>query len=736
MRPAVRGPARLGARMIKGWTLADVIADPIKHKELIDLAQKRRIASNEFYQPRLDAFIRFYKIYNALKDATDDNDESNTGPSYAFGIIEDATAALSESMLNTRVPTPARKRHVQDEKKADNFNAMAGTYFATGQYQTDYPQSVRERMICGLSWEFDGWASQYRKGKRWKKVDKVDETGNKVTLTEQVDVEEPVKVGYHTRFPSIFLMRPQPRVDSVEKMKWLIEIEERRPLDELREQMVVNEAGEKVPFFSLAAIDEEKKGGKTISPAVIDEKGTDYMAQLHAIQNGVDTSTDNAEQGTADELTLEWCWEDDRVFVVANGLWVIAYIEKPLHRPGIPYRLKGCTPQKHSLYAKGMIEPVEFLLYELDDIHVLSMRQWMRAIHKMIAYNPEAVPFASNDFKRRADGKIRVTPPLGGSVQAQIYELNTDNTAGREMLLAESNNKGLIERSLGMPDFSQGVEGTKQDHDTLGGLQEIKAQAAKRVASIRRQELAGYQKQMWRMEGLFMQFQMEKAPFSFHGPDGSTAMLELDLWDIDTQGRGFDFPIIYDPAFGDDALMRNQKMVLFELSVKYNEAVIAQFPPGTKPLAELDVIIGDTFKAFGYTDTSSVLKAPDGTMKPEEKLQAMLRGEQVMVSPNEDLVACYAYMAAQLMNPQLKLAAETKQAPPDILLRVQAHIQVLQGAIMQALQDPSIVIRAKQYAQPGGQGAPGADGGAVAPRAPKGKGQAQMGPKSPKGRTQ
>lgn len=716
--------------MVKGWTLQDVVTDQIKHDALITLAKQRRAASQEFYGPKLDAFIRFYKIYNAIKDATDDEDESNTGPSYAFGIIEDAVAALSESILNAKLPTPARPRHPQDEKKAENFNAMASTYFSTGQYQTDFPQSVRERMICGPSWEFDGWARQYRKGKRWQQIETTDRVGNKVTLTEEVEYDDPVKVGYYTRFPSIFLMRPQPRVDCVEKMKWLIEIEERVALEDLREQMTVDtETGEKKPFFYLDKIDEDKKGGKTIQPAEVEQKGTDYMAMLREIQDGTGENGKTLNEGSGDELTLEWCWENDRVFVVANGLWVIAYIENPLHRPGLPYRLKGCTPQKHSLYAKGMIEPVEGLLYELDDIHVLSMRQWMRAIHKMIAYNPEAVPYAATDFKRRADGKIRVTPPLGGSVGSQIIPIPTENV-GREMLQAESNNKGLIERNLGIPDFSQGVEGTKQDHDTLGGLQKIEAKAAKRVASIRRQELAGFQKQMWRMEGMFSQFQMEKAPFSYHGPDGATAMLELDLWDIDTQGRGFDFPITYDPAFGDDALMRNQKMVLFDTSVKYNEAVMAQFPPGTKPLAQLDVIATDLYKAFGYTDTSRVLKAPDGTMSPEQKLQAMLRGEQVMISPNEDLVSCYAYMAAQLMNPKLKLASETGQAPPDILLRVQAHIKMLQGAIQQALQDPSIIIRAKQFAQPGGQGNPGDQ--APAPTGDsRSKGQPNMSPRTP-----
>lgn len=718
--------------MIKGWAMATLT--PEQKAELVTLASRRRTASQQFYGSRLNDFLKYFKIYRSIKDIVDDEDESNTGPAYAFGIIEDGTAAISESILNTRVPTPARARHAKDVKATENFNAMAATYFACGQYQSDYPQSVRERLIAGVSWEFDGWANEYSDGQAWEKQNTVDETGNPVTLTVAVPKKTPVRTGYFTRFPNVFLMRPQPRVSSVEKMTWLIEIEERVPLEHLKGQQSTDpKTGRLVPFFDLREIEAFVTGGGSVRPEPINDTGSDYMQEYREIQEGsAGNKTYDLEGSQPAELTIEWCWEQDRLFVIANKKWIIAYVEKPLHRPGIPYRIKFCTPQKDSLYgALGMIEPVEGLLYELDDIHVLSMRQWMRIIHRMVAYNPEAVKFPS-DFQRRADGKIRVTPPLGGSIQSHIMPLTQENVT-REMLAAESNNKGLVERALGMPDFSQGVEGTKQDHDTLGGLQEIKAQAAKRVASIRRQELAGFQKQMWRMEGYFLQFQFDKAPFFYHGPDGSTAMLELDLWDIDTGGRGFDFPIVYDPAFGDDALTRNQKMVLFELAIKYNEATMTQFPPGSKPLAQLDVIFGDTLKPFGYNDTSQVLKNPDGSMTPEQKLQAMLQGQPVSITPNEDLVACYAYLAAQLVNPKLAQAAETGQAPPDIFIRIQTHVKMLGDAIMMALKNPQMVTNAKAAAMPGQRPAPGGpdSGGNVAPKDRSDKGQPKTSPSVP-----
>lgn len=693
--------------MKKGWTAQDVIGNDIRESELLTLAQKRYTASTNYFRPTLDAMIRFWKIYRSIKDAVDDTDEPNTGPGYAFGVVEDAVASISESILNSRVPTPAKPRKAQDTKSAENFNAMAGTYFGSGQYQSDYPNSVRERLICGANWEADTWQCQYRKARKWEMVDKMDPGDSEpYKAQEEVEYDLPVKVGYQTRFPSIFNLRPQPRV-SMDRMQWLIEREERVAIDDLKQQQYLNAAGEKVPFFDFTKIDAEKAAGKTFRPLQTDDKGTDYAEQLRSINDGV--SKNEEDDDDTDQLTIDWHWEVDRMFVVANGKYVIAYIEDLFQKPGIPYRVKVCTPKPHSLYGLGMIEPVENLLYELDDIHILSMRNWVRIVNKMIAYNPESVPYADVDFLPRAGGKIRVVPTLGGSVAGEIFPIDQSDVT-KSMLTQESNNKGLIERALGMPDFAQGVEGTKQDHDTLGGLQEIKAQSAKRVASIRRQELGGFQKQMWRMEAMFSQFLIDKTPFSYNGPDGSTAMLELNLWDIQTEGQGFDFPIIYDPAFGDDALARNQKMVLMDVAAKYNQNVLTSFPPGTKPLVELDVIMADTLKAFGYSDTSTAMKRPDGVMEPEQKLQAMLRGEPVVINPGEDMVACYAFMVQALQNPQLMEAARTKQVPQDLPLRIKAHVEQLAMAIQSVLRDPQSLLRAKMHAaQPmGPQGGPGA----------------------------
>lgn len=714
----------------KGLTIEYFIANPQKAADIVKKTSKRLTASYDYYKPRLDTMLRCYKIYRALKDTTDDDDETNTGPHYAFGIIEDSVAALSESILNSKVPTPARPKHADDEKAAENFNSIAATYFSSGKYQEDYPNSVRERQICGANWEADGWSWKYRKGKRWDKVQAVEKTPDgdvPFTDTREVDQDIPVEVGYKTRFPSIFLMRPQPRKSCVEKMQWVCEIEEDVALSEMEEFQYLDNEGNKKPFFYLDEIKRDKANGLIIRPADVDSGGKTHQDQLHEIVDGVSNKNDDGQDDT-DELTLVWTDEGDVLYCVANNKYLVAYVENLYHQPGIKYRVKSCTPQNHSLYGVGMIEPVENLLYELDDIHILSMRNWTRIINKMVAYNPDSVPFAENDFKPRAGGKIRVRPQLGGSVASEIHSLDQIDVTS-SMLAQESNDKGLLERALGVPDYSQGVAGTKQDHDTLGGMEKIAAKAAKRMASVRRQELAGFQKQLFVMQGMYSQFMVVKMPFTIYGPNGSTVLSTLDLWDIDTKGRGFNFIIEYDPAMGDDALARNQSMVLMDQAVKYNNAVMTQFPPGTKPLMQLEVIGEKTLKSFGFNDISRVLVRPDGVLTPEAELQMMLQGKPVQVNPLEDLIAHYAAHIQQMQDPKLQEGIAGGGIPADVLLRLQAHIKMTQMAIMQAVQNPQAIIRAKEFAKEGaGLAAPGQDSPTKAdPR----EGVTNFGPRTP-----
>ena len=713
----------------RNLTMQAISASTDLQAELAKVACQRFQASRGYYQPKLDAFLRFFKIYRSIVDVVDDPDEPNTGASYAFGIIEDAVAALSEAMLNARVPTPARGKRPEHNKGAEKFNAMAATYFTTGQYQEDYPNSVRERMITGNSWEMDSWAWKFAKGRRWEKQKKTDIMGGLKSLfgrpmadaqfsyeaPVQVEYQVPVKVGYHTRFPSVFHVLPQPRIKGMDDASWVLEVEERVALSDLESHQYVDpESGQLRPFFDLSALYELKRGGSQLMPEQVNQEGRDFMEEVRNAIDGM-SADKHGHADDEDQGSLLWTWERDRLWCLANARYPIAYIEDLHQRPIMPYRLKRATPQSHSFYGIGMIEPVESLFYEQDDIHKLSMRNWVRIINKMIAYDPEAVPHAATDFLPRAGGKVRVRPGLGQSISSVIMPIEQGDVT-QSMLGQESNNKGLIERALGMPDFSKGVEGTKQDHDTLGGMQIIANKSAKRVASMRRQELAGFQRQMHNMEVMHAHFLVEKMPFTVYGPDGQTSVCEYDLWDIDTGGIGFDYVYEYDPTFGDDALARQQFMLALDEAIKYNQAELALKGPKAV-LIELPEVGKRLFKSFGWSDTSKLFVRLDGVLDPEEELKRMMSGEMPMPNPGEDLVAHYSAHARQYNDPRLHEAVSAGKLPPQVILALKSHLDATAQLIMRAMQDPAGYEMARQIPMGGPQmpGGPEATGGPKKP---------------------
>lgn len=672
-------------------TLADVIADPALEKQLVETAAKRLRASDEFYGDRLDAMIRCYKIYRAIRDASDDDEEFNAGANYAFGMIEDAVAALSESILTKPIPTPARAKSREDEEVAERVNAGLRSYYTAGEFQEDYPNSVRERAIVGSSVEIDCWRIIVENQREWQKpttmVDEFAPAEVPVEVEKQVEVES----GFYTRFPSIFNVFFQPRVDKVEKMRWVLEIQERVALDELRGYKYVDSQGQEVAVFNVERfIAKKKEGGGRIQPQPAIADFSDRQRQLREIidQQGGDDQDPGED---VDQLTLLWVYEPNRMYCVANNEMVIAYIENPYHRPGLRVRIKRWTPQPHSIYGVGLIEPCEDDFGTLDDIRRLAMRNWVRIINKMIAYNPNSI-VDKNDFKPRAGGKIRVDPGLGQSVAGQIVPIDQPDVS-KSMLTMESNIKGNLERNSGRPDFAPGVEGTKLGHDTLGGLDKIEAMVNKRNALLRRQELAGFQKQARNFYEFMRQFLIDKKKFMGSGEDGSPKEVEFDLFDLDTGGRGLDFVIEWDPAAGDDAIARQQGLLLLDVAIKFNEAEMKMRGPQAR-VVDLAEIMRLNLQKFGHTDTSRMLKRLDGIKTADEEHSLM---EQGLPTPVQDLEDKSAHLADHVRH--LEGLLVDPAAPPELVMRLQAHVEATRLSLNQDIMDPIAAGRKRLMAQ-------------------------------------
>lgn len=665
-------------------TLADIIADTKKHDDLVDVVKRRFAKSYEYMKPKHDLWLRLYKLYYGKVDEVDDPDEPQTAVPYAFGLVEDLVAALTDILLRTK-PRMRGKSAAEDEAAA-NAKAKADAYYAGPEYQLDFVSSEREKVITGSAWEKDTWANDWIAGRRRVRRDQQGEEPGLAGFAKKViqmavkftfkawEVAEklyPRRVGYHCKFPSVFDVFPEPGFTRGQDAHYVMEQFSEVAIADLKQAVYLDpETGDKRPLydFSLLEAEKGKQAAGAIQP-IEDPFGVNGEAAREAkrLAGGQDGTDRSAQSDDIDRVHILEVWEPTRLIVVAQGKFIVRYEEHPLPVARTPYRLKVYTQKKDDPFGIGALEPAESSFYELNDTHKLSMRNFVRIVNQMLAVNMDAVMYPS-DLKPRPGGTIRMR--AGFNVQNQIQPIQ-QQSLGQEMLLQESNTKGIIERATGAPDLSPGVQGTKQDHETLGGLMQIQGMAAKRTGINLRQGMAYFQDQMWMMDQMDNHFMTEPVAVPVAGPDGTTSMRELSAEDLYTED-GFHYWSEFDPAYGDDNAARNQWMVLLDLSLKYTKTRQAVGDP-----SQPQVAIGEVFKQvlhrFGCIDTSKLLVNPDGTMDPKTELQMMLDGQPVKPNPKENLLGHVMEHAQDLA--KLEQAVAEGKAPPETVLAMRAHIQ-------------------------------------------------------------
>lgn len=709
----------------RGLDLATILANEEQAKAFVDAGIKRLNASRDYMNPFHDRWARYYKLYRSVVDRVDDSDEPNTAVSYAFGLVEDLVSKNVEPLMKLRPPCSVKAKRANHERAAENFAGIASTHFGNPHYQEQYTISERERHITGNAWERDCYYQEYESGRRWAKVQRNQvvqgirtllgkmlppQTGTYESM-EEVPVEIPMRVGYGTEFPSVFRTWPEPSVSDVRRMHWLIEEVPSVALEDLERVNFKDPAtGQRKNFFDFSAL---KQAANTSSgelqPIAPSQPKTSVEDEIKQAVGEL-TRRNQSFKDDISRIHLLWIWEQRRVWCIAQGQFLVAYQEDVFQIPRIPYRLRRYTPQKNELFAVGAIEPIENDLYELRDIHVLSMRNWVRLVNRMIAYDDEAVPFP-DDFQPRAGGRIRVRPGPGRSINSVIGSVDVPDVT-QTMLMQESNSKGGIEKTMAAADFAPGAGGTQQSHKTAHGLEMISQNLAFRQDTTRRMSLLNFQDQMWFMNKLYDQFLFDKTPFTIYGPDGTTVIKELDRWDIETQGVGFDFLFDADPSFGDSAIQRNQLMVLMDVAIKYMQARKMLGATDWKEI-NLEEIARKLFRPFGWSDTSEVLRDPAGP-DPEQELQLMMTGNPVAPTPKENLSDHLMKHVVQLL--KITPLIQQGKIDPQVGLMLKAHIMATQQMLAKMIADPQ--RSAIEVLQPAGLLAPGMQQGGEAPLGP------------------
>jgi hypothetical protein len=718
--------------------MKDLLAkmDEEQRKKLVDKQLKRLGASARYYQDYFTKWKNFYKMYYSLKDDAVDTDEPNIWVPIAYGIVEDAVARLVVPLLQ-KLPVSVKAKIAKYADNAEAFYTACKDYFGADDYRLDRIMSEREYCITGNAWEVYSWKNDVMKGKEWKDVEsdepteypikwlgKIVQTVKKmlpVTKPQEVDKDYPIKVGFHTRFPSVFCMFPEPGVKKFDNASWVIEAEGVVSLADLEKATYIDpETRERKPVYDLTELLKSVDGHKS----KIKPENTSWYKEgedISQIISGRDPNIAN-ESDEPSVFVLRVHQKDNSIITIVQGKFVVQYIGEVYHYPVMPVQLRCYTPDKENMFGTGILEPIIDLLYEVNDVHNMSFQNWIRVINKMVVYDEGVIKYP-DDFTPRAGGKIRANLLAGGNVN-QAFGVIDHQDVAQSMITMESQTMGKIERTISIADLTPGVQGTKAYHKTYGGLMEIQSNFAKRFSVMAMSDLAYLTKQMRIMYWMFQQFMFDDmATGQFK--DGVFMAETYRREDFDSGGQGFLFVQSNDPSFGDAAVQRNQFMVLFEQLMKYEQFRMTVKDPELKR-AGVDNILKLLIESFGIQDSTKYLAPANGVLDPAAEFTLMLQGMPVQVNPRENMIEHLLEHVAKRNDPGMLSSIAGGKLPPEIMQALDKHIQETMEMIHLFMENVDQVAQAKQADKTGqtpdyrggGQGAGAGQGMGGQPSAP------------------
>lgn len=697
--------------------------------------QLRMLRSSIWSMNRRMDWVRYLKMYRKVVDFVPDPDEPHITLGYLFGLIENNCAKITEPLLQMSIPFGVYPRGAGDDEKAENFAQIYRSSFAQPNFQEAMRRSIKMMAILGPRWEVDEWLNVKRPGFMWGKVPQEVETpvlrpdgtplmkdGKPVTIkrTEMVDAEVPISrsvhYGFNTRFPSTFDMYPEPDRATIgagapTDCSWLVEDMNELAIEDMAHQKYIDANGAEQPVYDFSRLMAERgtkararyerfmKGGSDyaedsygtlITPTGKWNTATDYHQIDKDTQYPTEGTVNRQSSEDRDKVWVARHYENNEILTVANGKFLIQRVTDPWHVPGIKARIENYTQDPEFIYGQGVVQPIEDEILAMGDSFNMTFSNAIRLINKMVAVREDAI-VTMDDFKPRAGGKIRISGAT--DVRAAIAEVPQASVIN-EMLSLHSILSGEIGFVSSATDGTPGVQGTKPDHKTKGGLEMLQQNYATRFIANQASALINQARRGLSMEEMFSQFGFEKKPFRVYRDDGSTALANFNKDDIFTEGRGFDFVIEIDPLWGNTHAQRQNALDAYEHGTEYEKTRLELKDPSMRKL-KLDKLYERVLKlTFGMRDTSKIFTMPDGSMTPEMEFQVLLGGGIVQACGGDPMEHAQAHIL-QAASPKTAAAVKSGDASPDLIRNLQLLVQQDLARISTFLKDPQGAAKEK-----------------------------------------
>ena len=714
--------------------------DDRAYAKMIGKWSLRYLAATTDTNEEFDKFRRFERWWDQKSAEAIAGDEYAIMLGLGFSVVEGMHAKITEPLFQMGLPCDTYPRHSGDYAAAKKMQHVQRSYYQGPNFQEALGASKKSMCIVGHRFEFDEWLHIERDGKMWDMVPvKVevplvrrkdgtpdgDKTAKAITLVlAEVPVKVPVHYGFNTEFPRWHDIHCEPgrtTFDTGQKtdVSWVIRSLGDLTIEEMAKEVEydVNSKSNKPRYDFSRLIHASGKAAEKRYQAIMDGKSgsVDNFGAVITPQYAWDyagSRSDRKQQANAledrDKISVRQCREMGEILTIAQDQFIIHRMPDPWHRPGLKVRIENYTTSGTGrLRGKGAIEPIESLLGEADDMHSMSMDNIFRVVHRMTYVRQDAI-VSEDDFDPRAGGLVRIKSDVT-DVRGAVSESSAVSPVN-ELRQVESELRGLIEKITGDLDGGSG-EGIANANKTAKGLGIVVNNLSPLYSRFQRQARVNECRRCMTMAEMIEQFHFEKVSYRLVRPDGSTSFADFDRTDFDTHGRGFDFGYQMDPSWGNNQQRVQLKEAAYESGVAYMKIPKSIRGENSRDV-NLDILYEDILQELGYTDTSAVFRAPDGSMSPEEELERLAQGGAVAGCAG-DLMHHIQVHFLQLQSPQLKIAIEAKKANPDTPKNLQLLIMQAMAKMKTFMADPqgSATARLSKagFSMPGPQSNPGAE---------------------------
>lgn len=402
------------------------------NQELASQIVDKYTRARTWRQPFVTKWDRFYNMYRSKLDETNYPWQSNIFVPYPYSTVETLVPRLSAGKPQIDI-LPVEPNDIDNARV---MNTLIDFQWDQMNMNVLLPEVIREMLIYGTAIVKVCWEMRKEKRQVFADVEEGNPEFGKTQIEEEVTVYDAPKVELVDLYDFFF----DPTATDIDSAAWCIHRTK----------------------STLSRLKDLQKSGIYKNVHLVEGSSGTHSNDDKANRRSTSGIQDEEYYSTDEDVELLEYWEDDRVVVVANDKVIIRDEPNPYyHKSKIFVRVVD-VKVPHEFYGLGEMEPIESLVYELNDRRNQRMDNVTLILNKQWKVKNGAN--VDEDELISTPGGVIHTDVMDGIDPIQTSDV-TSSAYQEETLI-----KADIQQTTGVSDFTQGVGSEALANDTATGI--------------------------------------------------------------------------------------------------------------------------------------------------------------------------------------------------------------------------------------------------------------------------